>query len=62
MTKKETAAFEVVARICADFLCNQRDRVVVQTSLQLIHAALNPKTDEKKEDEEPEIIEEPEEK
>lgn len=48
MTEKEKAAFEIVCRICADFLCNQKDRVVVQESLQILHAALNPKDDEKK--------------
>ncbi len=53
MTEKEKAAFEVVDRVCADFQGNRKAHVVIQESLQIIYAALNPKEDEKKiEDEE----------
>ncbi len=48
MTEKETAAFEIVNRVCADFRGNRKEHETIQASLQIIHTALNPKADEKK--------------
>ncbi len=48
MTEKETAAFKIVDEVCAGFQGNRKEHVTIQTSLQIIYTALNPKTDEKK--------------
>lgn len=51
MTKKEQAAFKVVDEVCANYMGNRKEHVTIQTSLQIIYTALNPKDDREKKDE-----------
>ena len=48
MTEKEKAAFEVVDQVCGAYKGDRKEHVTIQASLQIIHAALNPETGEKK--------------
>ena len=52
MTEKETAAFKIVDEVCASFTGNRKEHVTIQASLQIIYTALNPKTEEKKKEDE----------
>ena len=48
MTEKEQAAFKVVDEVCAGYQGTRKEHVTIQTSLQIIHTALNPKDAGKK--------------
>ncbi len=48
MTEKEIAAFKIVDEVCAGFQGTRKEHVTIQTSLQILYAMLNPKTDKKK--------------
>lgn len=50
MTEKETAAFKIVDEICAGYMGNRKEHVTIQAALQIIHTALNPKEEEKKDE------------
>lgn len=45
MTEKEKASFEVIDRVCADYQGNRKAHVVLQESLKIIYAGLNPPND-----------------
>ncbi len=55
MDEKLKAAFEVIHKVCGDFMGNHKDHIVIQESLQIIRTAALPKPDRK----EPEKIKVP---